>query len=827
MLGRVCSQSLCLIVMCSVWGETTTAMAAAPRLSVVTPRGAQRGTEVELLFQGERFEDAQQILIYEPGLEVTSLEVVNDKQVKAKIKIVDTCQLGTKHFRVRTASGLSDLQTFRVGALPVVAEVEPNNEFATPQAIGMNVTIDGRITNEDVDYYVIEAKKGDRITAEIEAIRLGDSFFDAYVAILNEARFELSTSDDAALVYQDGIASIVAPEDGKYIIQIRETSYGNGNYYRCHVGHFPRPRGIVPAGGKPGSTVAVKYLGDVAGELAQDLVIPAEPQHEFFAHAQDASGLDPCGIPFRISPLENALEQEPNNDAATASAAQAPAAFNGVIGEAGDVDFFKFTATKGQVLDIRVYGRQIRSELDSVMYVHNEQGGNIAGNDDTGGPDSYIRFNPPADGTYLVSIRDHLARGGQAYHYRIEATPVTPKLEASINEFDRYVETRLAVPQGGRLPILIATTRRDFGGPVEYVGENLPAGVTIESALLAPDQAVAQVLITAAADAPVGSGLSHLYGKLTDPNQANLLVSGKVRQDVTMVRGQNQRDFFVELLPALGLTVTQKVPFTVQIVEPKVPLVQSGLLQLKVVATRDEGFTAPIKVDLLLNPPGVNSSREVSIAEGQTEALITINSAGNAQVNDHRIAMRASATVGTGVVQSGSPFATLKVAEPYFKLKFQQAALEQNAESAMVVEVEVVKPFEGEAQVTLMGLPNKVTAPAMTVNKETKELIFPLKAEADAPVGMNKNIFCTIVVTENGEPVTHNIGAGVLRVDKPLPPKVNPPPAVAQAPAPMPEQKPAEAPKKPLSRLEQLRLEQKQKLEAQQNGGAEAKTDTQ
>ncbi|MBI1346221.1 peptidase [bacterium] len=826
MLGRVRFCSWTLSLTCFALSSLTWCEAAAPRLSTVTPRGAQRGTEVELLFQGERFEDAQQIVIYQPGMEVTSLEVVNDKQVKAKVKIAENCTLGTKHFRVRTASGLSDLQSFRVGSLPVVAEVEPNNEFATPQAIGMNVTIDGRITNEDVDYYVVEAKKGDRITAEIEAIRLGDSFFDAYIAILNEARFELSTSDDAALVYQDGIASIVAPEDGKYIVQIRETSYGNGNFYRCHIGHFPRPRAIVPAGGKAGSTVAVKYLGDVAGEIAQDLVIPAEASGEIFAHAQDALGLDPCGIPFRISDLDNVIEQEPNNDPATASAAQAPAAYNGVIGESGDVDFFKFTATKGQVLDIRVYARQIRSELDSVMYVHNLLGGNIAGNDDTGGPDSYIRFNPPADGEYLVSVRDHLGRGGHAFHYRIEAVPVAPRLEASINEFDRYVETRLVVPQGGRLPILIATTRRDFGGPIEYLGENLPAGVTIESATLAADQAVAQVLIAAAADAPLGAALSKLTGKLVDPNQPNTVVIGNTRQDVTMVRGQNNRDFFVEVPPALGLAVSQKAPFSVQIVEPKVPLVQSGVLQLKVVATRDEGFTAPIKVDLLLNPPGVNSSREVSIPEGQTEASITINSAGNAQVNDHKIAIRAKATVGNGPVESGSAFGTLKVAEPYVKLKFQQAAIEQNADSAMVVEVEVVKPFEGDAQVTLMGLPNKVTAPAMTINKETKELIFPLKAEADAPPGMNKNIFCTVVITENGEPITHNIGSGVLRVDKPLPPKADAP-VVAQAPVPMPEQKPAEAPKKPLSRLEQLRLEQKQKLEALQNGGAETKTDSQ
>ena len=59
--------------------------------------------------------------------------------------------------------------------------------------------------NEDVDYFVVEAKKGDRITAEVEGIRLGITLFDPYVAILDAKRFELASSDDAALVWQDGV----------------------------------------------------------------------------------------------------------------------------------------------------------------------------------------------------------------------------------------------------------------------------------------------------------------------------------------------------------------------------------------------------------------------------------------------------------------------------------------------------------------------------------------------------------------------------------------------------------------------------------------------
>ena len=65
-------------------------------------------------------------------------------------------------------------------------------------------------------------------------------------------------SDDAALVWRDGFTSIIAPEDGKYIIQVRESAYaGNGGcLYRLHVGNFPRATAVMPAGGKPGETVA-------------------------------------------------------------------------------------------------------------------------------------------------------------------------------------------------------------------------------------------------------------------------------------------------------------------------------------------------------------------------------------------------------------------------------------------------------------------------------------------------------------------------------------------------------------------------------------------
>ena len=54
------------------------------------------------------------------------------------------------------------------------------------------------------------------------------------------------------------------------------------------------------------------------------------------------------------------IESGANNTVAGATPAPRPGAFNGVIAKPGETDFFKFTAKKGQVFDVRCYARQTR-----------------------------------------------------------------------------------------------------------------------------------------------------------------------------------------------------------------------------------------------------------------------------------------------------------------------------------------------------------------------------------------------------------------------------------------------------------------------------------
>ena len=784
--------------------------AASPSLGAIRPVGGQRGTELEITLSGARLGDTQEIIYYQSGITTMSIKKLDDNNVRAKIKIAPDCLLGLHDLRVRTATGISELRTFSVGALKEINEVEPNNDFAAPQAIPMNVTVNGIADNEDVDYFVVEAKKGERISAEVEGLRLGISEFDPYVAILDAKRFELGVSDDAALAWRDGFTAVIAPHDGKYIIQVRESAYaGNsGCLYRLHLGNFPRATAVMPAGGKPGETLSVRWIGDAAGETTSTIKLPPTYEREFGIERQDAKGLSPYPNAFRLSTIGNVIEKEPNDDQAHATPFEAPMALNGVIERAGDVDQFVFKATQGQVYDIHCYARRIRSPLDPVMYLGKKGAGALLGADDSVGPDSYFRFQAPETAEYVVWLVDQLGKGGPDYSYRIELTPVAPALTMTTNAEQIPLGTgvmSVAVPKGNRQAVLILGNRTDFGGEVNVGVGKLPAGVTAEAPTIAASQVIVPVLFTAKTDAPLAAALAEVTGKPADPK---LNIPSQFNQMSVLVLGQNQVNVWSRTVERLAVAVTEECPYSIEIVEPKVPLVRSGSMGLKVRAIRKPGFKAGIYVYLPYNPPGVGSGGGISIPEGQNEAVIPMNADGGAELRTWKIVVNGASGVASGPIMVSSQLANLTIANPFVGLSFVAASVDQGKEVDMAVKIAKAVDFPGEAEITLIGLPNKVTTDVKKITKDTTDLTFHIKTDKVSPAGNHASLFCQVVITQNGEPIVHNIGTGTLRIDVPLPPKANTPapaPVVAAAPKPA-----APAAAKPLTRLEKLRLESKQ-----------------
>ncbi|MDA0969934.1 MAG: PPC domain-containing protein [Planctomycetota bacterium] len=781
--------------------------AAFPRLSIILPRGVQRGGDRELTFQGDRLADVEEVFFHSnDGFEVKSLTPVDDKSFKAVIHVPESCSLGEHIVQVRAKSGITEYRSFWVGLLPVVDEAEPNGMLEEAQAVEWNTTVHGVVESEDLDIYVVDAKQGDRISVEIEGLRLGSYRFDPHISIIDANKFQLAAADDSPAVLQDGVISVLAPEDGRYYVQVRESSYGgDGNSrYRLHVGNFPRPTSVYPAGGKAGEKLTVSFLGDARGPLEREIEVATEglgaDGDEMLLLASDDAGTCPATLPFRISSLGNVLEAEPNNEIAQATSGDVAMAFNGVIAEAGDVDHFRFGATKGQRLEVTCHARRLRSGLDSVVTVHKLDGGQLAGNDDARGPDSSFRFDVPEDGEYVLRVKDHLDRGSHDFVYRVEMLPPEPSLSLSIPRIDRYSQTRqtIFVPRGNRYAVLINASRRNFGGDLTLDGSQLPDGITMTTPIMKDGQGQVPVVFEAAADAPLGGKLIRFEARQVtadDPEGVNG-IRGIFENRADFVLGQpNNAVHYSGRVDKLAVAVIEEVPLQVEIVQPKAPLLQRGTLDLKVRVTRGEGFTGPVTIEFPFRPAGVGANPSIRIEPDQTEAVYQLSANDKAAVGMWPVYAIAAVDVG-GTAWVASPMAALEVASAFTNATLARAACEQGEKTQIVCTLEQARPFEGEATARLLGLPPEATAAELTFTKDSAELVFEVTTTDKSPAGNHKSVFVELVTPVEGETSKMSGGSTELQIAAPAPDAPAAPVAQAEP------EKPAE---KPLSRLEKLR----------------------
>ena len=166
-----------------------------------------------------------------------------------------------------------------------------------------------------------------------------------------------------------------------------------------------------------------------------------------------------------------------------------PCVINGRIEAPGDIDCFAFEAKKDDKLSFEVKARRLQSELDSTIRILNDKGATLAENDDArfgkrGSSDSWIEtWTAPADGKYLLEIRDMHLRGGEAFVYAIEVTPARPyfNLHADTDKtnFSPFVNGVVWVK---------VERKNGFNGAVQLHVDGLPAGVTAECGRILPDK---------------------------------------------------------------------------------------------------------------------------------------------------------------------------------------------------------------------------------------------------------------------------------------------------------------------------------------------------
>ena len=766
------------------------ALAGSPSVSGVYPVAGQRGQSVDIVMYGARLDDATRVLFHTTG--ISAGEVLYEKnRVKATLTIAPDAPIGEHQIRLMTKSGVSEMATFYVLDRPIVKEKADKKDkdsnrftqstsFDEPQEIEMGTTILGRTEAEDIDYYAVDLKKGQRLSVQIDGMRLGRGFTDSYLAVLNAERFEVAVSDDTALLRQDPYVTLVAPEAGRYVIVVRDSGYegSNNNRYLLHVGAFPRPAVVFPLGGKPGEQATLRFIGDPVGNIEQTIKLPVKPNNDYAVTPVYQGKSAPSGHAFRVNGLPNVLEAqgEKNNTMALAKPGQTygvPVAFNGIIETPGDMDYFKIELKKGQDVTVRCFASSMGSPLDSVVNAFHVEGGkHITGNDDQPtSADSMVTFKAPEDGAYYVRVYDHRKRGGPEFVYRLEATVAAPSLTTYIHRYDRnrpQSRQAIAVPRGNRYAALVRVRRSRVGGDLTPVIDGLPGGVTFDGLGPAEKGDMMPVVFEASADAPLGASMVELLAQSAPRGDSADRITSRFNQVTPIVMANpNRTEYYNSTLRTMPVAVTDAVPFKIDVVPPKAPLVRDGKLKLKLKVTR-EGYDGRVRMYMLWRPTGVGATSMVEFLNGKTEGVFEVDANTAAGLRDWPMVVYGYADVPGGPVWTSSELFYLKIEEPFVTGKIAKAKCTQGESVQITVKLEHPRAWTGEGELKLLGLPAGCKVEPLTIKPGQKEAVIQVQTAEKTPPGQHKSLMAELTIMVNGEPVIHRVGrGGQLRIDKP------------------------------------------------------------
>jgi hypothetical protein len=142
---------------------------------------------------------------------------------------------------------------------------------------------------------------------------------------------------------------------------------------------------------------------------------------------------------------------------------------------------------------------------------------------DTRTDDPNYRFQAPADGTYRLQIRDRSfeSRGDPRMVYRVSIRPEEPDFQLVVlPEYPKQGSIQavstwaLGLRKGDSRDVQILVLRKDgFREPIDVWAEDLPQGVSCRGAALASNAKTAELIFTAAENAPEWSGLIRVFGK--------------------------------------------------------------------------------------------------------------------------------------------------------------------------------------------------------------------------------------------------------------------------------------------------------------------------
>jgi hypothetical protein len=500
------------------------------------------------------------------------------------VRIAADAPIGDRYVLLRTAQGVTAPLRFVVGSLPEVTEDEVDGE-PIPIPVTAPVTINGRIfPHEDVDVWAVSLKKGQTLTALVDAERIG-SPLQAKLDVRDPSGKTVAEAVSAG--GRDPRARITAAADGVYQVHITDARSDGGPafVYRLTLTTGPVVDRVFPLGGRRGSAVELELTG--AGLPQHTTVqIPANADAEMHTAVPTAGG-DSLPFSLDVDDLPEVREID-SPDPVRGNFLPGPAVGNGRISAPGEVDRWAFSARKGETLEIELRAARVGSPLLGVIVVSDAAGKELAKAEAGTGAavDPSLRFAAPTDGLFFITVRDRFrGRGGPEFAYRLRVSRPEPGFDVSFQTLG------VTVTRGQSAPLRVVARRHgNFTGPIALTLDGLPDGITApKEVVIAVNQLQADIPLKVDATAKVGGTPIRVHGTAMLSLAPYSAVFGPVRRTATWADDP--------AVDQVRLAIAVPTPFKISGAY-ELKLVPRGTVYARKYRIERNGFTGPVEIEL-------------------------------------------------------------------------------------------------------------------------------------------------------------------------------------------------------------------------------------
>jgi len=480
------------------------AMAAAPVITELKPRGAEIGRPFILTAVGRNLGEGARVIstlpasftLVLPPPAPGNMAAPPGRSASFLVEPKTDAAPGVYPIRIESA-GISNVLLFTLGTFPEVTEEESqagslphrNDTIETAEPVrAAPVVVNGTLAGPERDVYRVYGKAGERRVFEVEARRSG-SAIDPVLRILDGSGKQLARNDDAPGMGLDARLDFTFPTEGNYYVEVTDARFSTQaqNFYRLKMGAYRYADGVFPLGGRRGERVPVTFFGgSLRAPVASTADLGAAPKTEAFAQVALP---DSPALPFlfAISDLPELLEP-------VAGDAPIPSVVNGRLDKPREIDRYHYLVNPGEKLTFELQARELgSSRLEGILTVSDASGKKLASAGDQPLPDDvfavqgtsrtssdpFVNFTVPATvREVVVSVEDLALRGGPLYGYRLLA-------RRQAEDFNLTVSTPfLNIPAGGAAAISVTADRRGYDGPIQLTIPNLPKGIHVEGGMI-------------------------------------------------------------------------------------------------------------------------------------------------------------------------------------------------------------------------------------------------------------------------------------------------------------------------------------------------------